>query len=160
MDCVLEDIQWSPCGCFFIAKNSKEVRYYHCECNIKDEYIVMTHDLQIVSIGFLGQSDCLFIADFSGQVILWKINRGKIAFKAHDTRLCKVCFIELDNRKLLVTATTLGEISVWNITSALSSLFATEKNSYFQIENANEMKIFSVEINCRCSSVAISEYKD
>jgi protein MAK11 len=156
MDVVLEEIHWSPCGQFFVARTGKEIRCYNVECNIKEEFLRYPHTSQLVSLGFLGRSDCIHAGDFSGEVILWKINRGTISFKAHTSRLFKTCYIESETRKILITITTLGELSIWNITSAVNSLLSLTKNSVLVIENPLDMQVYTTDLKCRCSSIVVN----
>ena len=109
-----------------------------------------------MSIGFLGRSDCVFLADFIGEIVFWKLGRGSISYKAHSSKLSMANFLELDGRKIFVTITTLGELSIWNITAAIDALHNTEKNSILHIDNPADMLVFSTNLNCRCSSMIVS----
>ena len=156
MDAVLEDLSWSPCGLFFLARTGPEVRVFNVECNLREEYLVLKHSAQLVSAGFMGCSDYIFAGDFFGEIIMWKLGKGSISFKASEARLCKVCYTEVDGRKILVTATTLGEVSVWNITAAVDSLKQSQKDSVLQIENASDMLISTINLKCRCSALVLA----
>lgn len=154
LDIVLEEIQWSPCGNFFIGKNYREVRIFNAECNFKDEFVRFMHSVQIVSIGFLGCSECFFIGDFTGEIVLSRIGRGSISFKAHDGRLCKAVFIQQELRKIIVTVSTMGEVRVWNVTSIFKALGDTVKNGFFKVDNVQDLMLMEVDLKCRCSTVA------
>ena len=155
----IEELQWSPCGNFFIGRMQYEVRYFSPECNLKEEFVRFRHNQTIVNCGFLADSDTIFVADMQAEVILWKLRKGTISFKAHDTRLCRASFVMIENRRILVTVTTLGELKIWNITAAVNALKDTEKGSDMKIENPDDMLIFTTDLKCRCSSLAVSQMR-
>lgn len=156
-DQVLEELIWSPCGYFFIARTGSEVRYFNVECNFRDEFVKFKHTSQLVNIGFMGRSDCVFAADYFGEIVMWKLGNGCITFKASESRLSRACFIEVNERKIIVTASTLGEIAVWNVTAAVASLMTSERNTVLQIENAKDMLVFSINLKCRCSALVVTQ---
>jgi len=153
LDKVIEDIQWSPCGTFFIGKSDREVRVYNVECSLKEEFINFWFKSSIVSVGFLGNSGCFFSADLQGEVNIVAIGKGSLSFNTGDQRLSKAVFLQADSRKLLITASTLGELRIWNLTPAFRAIETLKKNDCLVIENPDDMMVFHTDLNCRVSAL-------
>lgn len=150
---ILEDLQWSPCGNYFLGRSDREVRIYNVECNLKDDFINYWFKASIVSVGFIACSNVFFAADLQGEVNIVAVGKGSLSFSTGDQRLSKAVFVQIESRKILVTASTLGVLRIWNLTSALKALETTEKNASLNIDNAADLMIFHTDLNCRVSAL-------
>ena len=60
----------------------------------------------------------------NGEILIWKINNYdfKIVFKAHETRVKCMKIVESSDMDFLITASTNGQICVWDIIEFLKSV--------------------------------------
>lgn len=74
-------------------------------------------------------------------------------------RITKIQYTEIETTKgrhgVLVTLTTQGEVSIWNMAPVHEALNTLEKGSNMKIENNEDLLIATINLNCRCSSLAV-----
>jgi protein MAK11 len=153
LDVVLEDLQWSKCGLFYLGHTDREVRIFSVESNLREDFVVIDHSSPIVAADFLGSSNFLFLADLNGEVVLHCLNKGSITFNTCSGRLSKVVSICTPTRTLLITTSTQGQLKIWNVSSAITAFQTMQKKDSLKIENSEEMIVFQCELNCRVSAL-------
>jgi len=153
----LEQVEWSPCGNFFLVRSSRSIYLFNTDSNIKEEYIEFKHKTQISASDFAGKSNLLVAGDNSGSLFIWNTNNSHISFKAHSHRIIAVKYIQIETavglKGLLISLTSQGELSLWNADPLGSSVAQLEPRTFQELENFNDVLVWSIQLKVRCASL-------
>lgn len=153
----VEEVQWAPCGLFYAVRMLKEVVISAVGENAKHEGEALKHDAQLTSCTFAGCSQVLLASDIHGLVLIWDTTTSKVLYlQAEDSRITALGYTALGEAGVLVTLGTGGAVKVWNVTSAVQLVRAPGYESGQSIENREDLLVFSHNLDCRCSALAVT----
>jgi WD40 repeat protein len=135
--------------------------------NVKHEAEALVHTSQIACMTYGGNAQILLAAgnmyaDITGHVLVWDTVTAKsISFPAQDGRVTEVCYTTVLSKSgesigILVTLSTTGQVKCWNVTPVIHTVTEAGYESGMVIENVEELLVFSTDLECRCSALAVT----
>ena len=153
----VEEVQWAPCGLFYAVRLQKEIVVSAASENVKHEGEAIKHDTQLTSFTFAGSAHVLLAADIHGLVLICDTTTSKVLYlQAEESRITALGYATVGEVGVLVTLSTGGAVKVWNVTSAVRMVREVGYENGQRIENREDLQVFSHNLDCRCSALAVT----